>query len=80
MISQGNLNSSIIHPREVFKNAILSNANSIILVHNHPSGDINPSKEDIEVTKRLREVGNLLGIKVLDHVIIGDTFYSFGQE
>ena len=81
-ISIGSLNSSIVHPREIYKSAILSNAASIILGHNHPSGDPNPSREDIEVTKRLVEAGNILGIEVLDHVIVGDTdrFYSLKQE
>jgi DNA repair protein RadC len=72
LISIGTLNSSIIHPREIFKSAIKESANSIILVHNHPSGDINPSEEDEKVTKLLIQAGNLLGIKVLDHVIIGN--------
>jgi DNA repair protein RadC len=71
-ISIGSLNTSIVHPREVFKAAIERSASSIILVHNHPSGDPTPSREDVEVTKRLVEAGNILGIKVLDHVIIGD--------
>lgn len=71
LVSIGTLNSSIIHPREIFKHALLESANSIILVHNHPSGDINPSEEDRNITKLLVEAGNLLGIKVLDHVIIG---------
>ena len=71
-ISVGNLNSSIVHPREVFKEAIRRSSSSIILVHNHPSGDPTPSREDINITKRLTECGELLGIKVLDHIIIGD--------
>lgn len=71
-ISIGSLNSSIVHPREVFKAAIERASSSIILVHNHPSGDPTPSREDIEITKRLSESGNILGIKVLDHIIIGD--------
>lgn len=70
-ISVGTLNTSIVHPREVFKSAIKDNSNSIILVHNHPSGDPTPSEEDLEITKRLIDAGNLLGIKVLDHIIIG---------
>lgn len=74
-ISVGNLNSSIVHPREVFNIAIRRSANSIILVHNHPSGDSTPSKEDINITYRLVEVGNIIGIKVLDHIIIGDNNY-----
>jgi DNA repair protein RadC len=70
-ISVGTLNSSLIHPREVFNPAIKASANSIILAHNHPSGDCKPSGEDKEVTKKLQDAGKILGIKVLDHVIIG---------
>lgn len=70
-ISVGSLNASIVHPREVFLPAILGSAASIVLVHNHPSGDPEPSEEDLSITKRLVEVGDLLGIGVLDHVIIG---------
>lgn len=69
--SRGSLNSSIVHPREVFKTAILSNAASIIIGHNHPSGDTQPSKEDISITKRIKESGEILGIKLIDHIIIG---------
>lgn len=68
----GSLNASIVHPREVFKEAFRRSAASIICLHNHPSGDPTPSREDIEVTKRLRECGKVLGIELLDHVIIGD--------
>lgn len=68
----GSLNASIVHPREVFQRALLNNAASIIVAHNHPSGDPTPSKEDIEVTKRLGEAGKIMGIEVLDHLIIGD--------
>ena len=71
-VSRGSLNSSIVHPREVFKRALLLNGASIILAHNHPSGDPTPSREDINVTKRLVEGGNILGITVLDHLTIGD--------
>lgn len=71
-VSIGNLNSAIVSPREVFKAAILANAASIILGHNHPSGDVTPSPEDITVSVTLREAGKLLGIDVLDHVIIGE--------
>ena len=78
IISIGTLNNTLIHPREVFKSAIKESSNSIILVHNHPSGDPTPSKADEEMTKRLFDAGDLLGIKILDHVIIGkDEFYSF---
>ena len=71
LISVGILDSSYIHPREVFKSAIRESAKAIILVHNHPSGDCSPSAQDEEVTKKLVEVGNIMGIKILDHVIIG---------
>jgi DNA repair protein RadC len=71
-VSIGSLNSGIIQPREVFKTAILSNSASIILAHNHPSGDPNPSSEDIQSTLRLVEAGQILGIDVLDHIILGD--------
>lgn len=68
----GSLNASIVHPREVMKPAILSNAASILVGHNHPSGQATPSREDIEVTKRLVEAGRIIGIDVLDHLILGD--------
>ncbi|ANB59601.1 RadC family protein [Anoxybacteroides amylolyticum] len=68
----GSLNASIVHPREVFKEAIKRSAASIICVHNHPSGDPTPSREDIEVTRRLAECGRIIGIELLDHLIIGD--------
>lgn len=80
-ISIGTLNASIVHPRDVFKIAIKRNANSIILIHNHPSGDTTPSNEDISITNRLIDAGNLIGIKVLDHIIIGDNkFLSFKEK
>ncbi len=66
----GALNASLVHPREVFKSAILNNAASVIVAHQHPSGDITPSMEDINVTKRLVEAGKLLGIEVLDHLVV----------
>lgn len=71
-IHVGSLNSSIVHPRDVFQRAILNNAASIILLHNHPSGNPEPSTEDIEVTKRLVDAGDLLGISILDHIIVGE--------
>lgn len=71
VVSIGSLNSSIVHPREVFKAAILSNATSIIIFHNHPSGDTSASSEDINITNRLREAGKLIGIDLIDHIIIG---------
>ena len=80
-ISIGTLNASIVHPRDVFNAAIRKNANSVILLHNHPSGDVNPSNEDINITKRLIEAGNIIGIKVLDHIIIGnDVFLSMKEK
>lgn len=80
VISTGTLNSSLVHPREVFKMAILNNSNSIIIAHNHPSGDTEPSNEDIRVTDRLVECGKILGIEVLDHIIVGDGYYSFKEK
>lgn len=71
-ISVGTLDSSIVHPRELFKAAIKKSCAGVILVHNHPSGDPTPSREDIEITKRLSQAGGILGISVLDHLIIGD--------
>lgn len=71
-VSRGTLNSSIVHPRDIFKRALLQNAAGVILVHNHPSGDPMPSKDDIEVTRRIEEAGKLLGIQLIDHIIIGD--------
>lgn len=75
LVSLGSLNQSIVHCREVFKTACLSNAAAIICVHNHPSGDPTPSSEDIAITRRLKEAGEIMGIKVLDHIIIGDGQY-----
>jgi len=79
-VSRGALNDSIVHPREVFKRAILQNASSIALMHNHPSGDPKPSSEDLQITKRLEEAGKILGINILDHIIFGDYFFSFKEE
>lgn len=79
-VSIGTLNSSLVHPREVFKPAILASAAALILAHNHPSGDPKPSREDIEVTKRLIEAGGLLGIQVLDHIIVGDYCVSLKEQ
>jgi DNA repair protein RadC len=69
-VSIGSLNASIVHPREVFKPAIVQSAASVVLAHNHPSGDPEPSEEDLTITKRLVQVGELLGVAVLDHVIL----------
>ncbi|WP_158322127.1 RadC family protein [Lederbergia ruris] len=76
----GSLNASIVHPREVFKEAFRRAAASIICLHNHPSGDPSPSREDIEVTRRLAECGKMLGIEILDHLIIGDKKYVSMKE
>ena len=81
VVSVGILNASIIHPREIFKSAIKESSKSIILVHNHPSGDPEPSGEDEEITERLKKAGELLNIPVLDHVIISaGSYYSFKEE
>lgn len=78
LLFKGTLNYSLVHPREVFKEAFLVGASAIICVHNHPSGNIKPSTQDIEITNNLVELGLIHGVKVLDHVIIGDTtYYSF---
>lgn len=77
----GTINESLIHPREIFKEAYLLSASSIICIHNHPSGNVNPSNNDIIMTKQLVEVGKILGIKVLDHIIIGkNNYYSFNDN
>jgi DNA repair protein RadC len=70
-VSQGSLTASIVHPRDVFAPVVREAAAAVVFVHNHPSGDPTPSKEDIEITRRLREVGDLMGVRVLDHVVIG---------
>jgi len=76
VISVGTLNASLVHPREVFKEAIKHSANSILLVHNHPSGDCEPSTEDEEITGRMKEIGELMGIQVLDHVVVATTSFT----
>lgn len=79
VVSSGTLNHSVLHPREIFQAAILSNSNSTILVHNHPSGRATPSEDDKSITKQIEEAGKLMGIRLLDHVIVGDgdNVYSF---
>lgn len=80
-ITSGTLNASLVHPREVFKTAVSVSANSIILVHNHPSGNTRPSNADIEVTNQLVKAGNMMDIHILDHLIIaGNTYFSFKSE
>ncbi len=81
VVSEGSLTSSIVHPREVFLPAVRESAGAVVLVHNHPSGDPRPSEEDVAVTRRLVRASELLGIRVLDHVIVGDGRYtSLRQE
>jgi len=81
VISEGSLNASIVHPREVFKAAIDELAAGIVLVHNHPSGNAEPSKEDIEITKQLVEAGKVMGIPVHDHLIVaGNRYTSFAKK
>jgi DNA repair protein RadC len=77
-LNQGTLNASLVHPREVYKGALLANANAIMVVHNHPSGNPEPSRADKEVTTKLIQAGNILDINLLDHFIIGNNqHYSF---
>jgi len=75
-ISIGSLNANLVHPREIFKEAIQALANSIILIHNHPSGDAIPSKDDIDITKQLIDAGEIMGITILDHIVIGNQDYK----
>jgi len=70
-VSQGSLTASIVHPRDVFAPVVRESAAAVIFVHNHPSGDPTPSREDIEITRRLRDVGELMGVRVLDHIVVG---------
>ncbi len=79
-ISEGTLTNSLIHPREAFRDAIKESAASVIFIHNHPSGDPTPSREDIIITERLVKAGDIIGIKVLDHIIIGDDKYTSMME
>lgn len=81
-ISIGTLNASLVHPREMFEIAFRRHASAVIIAHNHPSGDPDPSDEDIRVTKKLMDAGKLLGVQVLDHIIVGDNnrYFSFSKE
>lgn len=79
-VSVGTLNSSLVHPREVFKEAIKRSSNKMILIHNHPSGSVEPSKEDKNITERLIKCGDIIGIEVIDHIIIGDGLYFSFKE
>ena len=79
-VSRGTLDATLVHPREVFKAALLANAAALILCHNHPSGDASPSAEDVHLTRRLVDAGALLGVDVLDHIIVGNGgYYSFKE-
>lgn len=81
VVSIGHLNASLVHPREMFKEAIRRSSAALILVHNHPSGDLTPSREDLATTQRLYEGGKILGIDVIDHIIIGDNrYFSFREQ
>ncbi len=81
VVSVGSLSAAMVHPREVYKSALLSSAAAVIFLHNHPSGDTAPSSEDRELTDRLRQAGDLLGIRVLDHLIIGgERYFSFADS
>ena len=79
-VSVGTLSASLVHPREVFKPAIRASAAGVVLVHNHPSGRVKPSREDREVTRRLKEASEIIGIEVLDHVILGDEYFSMKEH
>lgn len=81
-VARGHLSACLVHPREVFKRALLMNASRIFVAHNHPSGDVTPSRDDTAITKRLKDAGEVLGVSLLDSLIIGDTpekYYSFAE-
>ena len=80
LISIGTMNASLVHPREVFRRAIKRGASSIILGHNHPSGNPEPSEEDVRITRKLVDAGRIVGIEVLDHVVIGSSSFSFKEK
>lgn len=79
-VSRGTLNSSLAHPREIYKRAVIQNASSIAIIHNHPSGDPAPSSDDVNLTRRIAESGKILGIELLDHIIVGDDKYTSMRE
>jgi len=79
-VSTGTTTNSLIHPREIFKTALLSSAASVLLIHNHPSGDPTPSRDDLATTEKLKAAGEIMGIAVLDHVIIGDGYVSLKEK
>ena len=77
----GTLNANLVHPREIFSEALKKNAASLILIHNHPSGDPEPSQDDLEITKRLREAGQIMGLEIIDHLIIShNNYFSFKEH
>ena len=80
VVSIGTVNAALAEPREIFKHAILANATGIVMVHNHTSGRCVPSSEDMEMTKRIEKAGNILGIPLMDHIIVGDGYFSFQTE
>lgn len=81
ILSIGTLNCAVVHPREAFRTAIIRNAHSVIIAHNHPSGSLKPSDEDTKITQQLRDAGEIIGIKLLDHVIVTkDGYYSFADK
>lgn len=81
VVAIGSLDAAIIHPREVFRPVLKKNADSVIFVHNHPSGDCTPSREDIEITRRLQQSGEILGIRVVDHIVIGfERYFSLDEQ
>jgi DNA repair protein RadC len=80
LVSLGTMNSSLVHPREVYRRAIKGGASALIIGHSHPSGDCEPSEDDITLTRRLMEAGKIIGIEILDHIIIGNTTLSFKEK
>ena len=80
LVSLGTMNASLVHPREVYRRAIKSGASALIIGHNHPSGDCEPSEDDISLTRKLMEAGKIIGIEILDHIIIGNTTLSFKEK
>ena len=79
-VASGSLSACVVHPREVYKSVLLSSAAALVLVHNHPSGDTTPSREDLKPTRRLKEAGDLLGIRLLDHLIVGESYLSMADR
>ena len=80
LVSLGTINSSLVHPREVYRRAIKGGASALIIGHSHPSGDCEPSEDDITLTRRLMDAGKIIGIEILDHIIIGNTTLSFKEK